>query len=129
MKKIYLFLFVPLLLSFQCEDDVAPLYETEFYIQNNSSIQLIWLNADMEEIPIESQSEQFIGVSTDMDFFISPSKTVAFDGITLYKKEESGALTMVYEQRPIVDDIWEFNALGDYIGQYFLFVTDASLTQ
>lgn len=128
MKKIYLFLFVPLLLSFQCEDDIDPLFSTEYYVQNNSSVDLIWLNADAEEISIESQSEQFLGVSTDMDAIILPSNSLAINAITLYKKEESGALSMVYEQNPIMDEIWEFNAPFNFEGDYYLTISDTSLT-
>lgn len=128
MKKIYLFLFVPLLLSFQCEDDLDPLYGTEFYIQNNASIDLIWLNTDGDEITIESQSEQFIAISTDRDFIILPSKTNAFDVIILYKKEESGALSMLYEQNPVIDELWVFNSMGDFEGTYTLVITDDAFT-
>ncbi|RRQ48113.1 hypothetical protein DZC72_10310 [Maribacter algicola] len=127
MKKIYLLFLVPFLFSFQCEDEIDPLYSSEFYIQNNSSIQLIWLNVDMEEIPIESMSDQFIGVSTDKDFLVPPSKTLAFNAITLYKKERSGDLTMVYLQRPIEDNLWSFDKLSQYEGIYQLIITNASL--
>ena len=127
MKKMLLLFLAPLLFSFQCEDEIDPLYSSEFYIQNNSSIQLIWLNVDMEEIPIERMSDQFIGVSTDKDFIVPPSKTLAVDAITLYKKEGSGARTMVYGQRPIEDDLWNFDKLSQYEGVYKLIITDASL--
>lgn len=127
MRKVTLLFLVPLLLSMQCESDDVPAFSSEFYLQNNSSVDLIWLNADAEEITIESQSEQFLGVSTDLDSFISPSKTTAFDAITLYRKKETGALTILYEQRPVVDDQWTFATPWEYERNYLLMITDASL--
>ncbi|UWX53795.1 hypothetical protein NYZ99_11655 [Maribacter litopenaei] len=111
----------------QCESNDEPAFSSEFYVQNNSSVDLIWLNADAEEITVESQSEQFLGVSTNLDSFIPPSKTTAFDAITLYRKEETGVLTILYEQRPVVDDQWIFTTPWEYERDYLLMITDASL--
>ena len=127
MRKLALLFLLPLLLSMQCDSNDGLAYSTEFYVQNNSSVDLIWLNADEEEITIESQSEQFLGVSTDMDSFVLPSKTAAFNAITLYKKEETGVLVILYEQRPIVDNQWTFNTQWEYERDYMLTITNDSL--
>lgn len=128
MKKIYLLFLAPLLLSFQCEEDIYPLYSTEFYIENLSNTDLVWISETAGETLIASQSKQFIAAASDEVVFIKPSENIAFESITLYKKEENGDLTVVYEQQPINDDRWSFNMLTEYEVAYVLIITNGSLT-
>jgi hypothetical protein len=127
MKKLYLLFLVPLLLSTQCESDDEPVLRTEFYIQNDSSSDLLWITDKAEEITIQSKTEQFIAAASDEVVFIKPSENIAFDSVLLFRREENGSFTKVYEQQPIEDELWEFEGFSEYEGVYTLTITNESL--
>nr|WP_297783979.1 hypothetical protein [uncultured Allomuricauda sp.] len=123
MKKLLLLLLASLLMSMQCESD-DPVYGTEYIIKNSSSIDLILITEEAGEIVIESQSSQFIAVATDLNGFVDPSDTIAFEEITLYRAEDDGTKVSVYEQKPIVDSLWMFEESSSYDAEYRLIITD-----
>ena len=127
MKKFLLLLLAPLLMSTQCEKDNDPVFSTEYFIQNSSGIDLILITEEAGEILIESQSSQFIAVATDLDSFVLPSESVAFDAITLYREDGGGNRVIAYEQRPIADELWVLNNLSTYDTEYILTITDELL--
>ncbi|WP_431160806.1 hypothetical protein [Flagellimonas beolgyonensis] len=127
MKKFFLLLLAQLLMSTQCESDDDPVFRTEYYIQNSTSIDLILITKDAGEISIQSQSSQFMAVSTDLNSFVAPSKNIAFDEVRLYKEETEGHKTISYEQMPIVDQLWSFDEISSYDAEYRLVVTDELL--
>ncbi|MDC6406159.1 MULTISPECIES: hypothetical protein [Maribacter] len=129
MKKIYVLFLASLLMSTQCESDDEPVLRTEFYIQNDSSTELIWISETAGEVVIKEGTKQFIGSVVDWVVFVKPFSGIAFDKVILYRKAENGDLIKTYEQQPIVDDVWRFNALSELEGAYALILTDASLVQ
>ena len=126
MKKLFFLLLAPLLMSMQCESD-DPIFGTEYFIENNSSIDLILITEEAGEILIKSQSSQFIAVATDSNAFVVPSDNIAFTEITLYTSEDGGNMVLVYEQNPIMDSLWIFEELSSYTARYRLIITDDSL--
>ncbi len=128
MKRIFLLFLAPVLLSFQCESDLETVLRTEFYIQNDSSSNLLWITEMAGEITIQSKTEQFMAAASDEVVFVKPSENIAFDNVLLFRREENGSLTKVYEQQPIRDDDCSFNSISEYEGVYVLTITDASLT-
>lgn len=127
MKYLRLLFLAPLLMAFQCESDDEPVLKSDFFIQNNSSFDLIFVTEETVEILIESQTSQFIASATSVNSFIVPSENFAFNEITLYRVDNDGNLFVVYEQNPIVDELWTENTLSTYDNEYYLIVTDESL--
>ena len=127
MKKAFLLLLAFLLMSTQCEEDTDPVFRTEYFIQNSSNTDLIWITIEAREILIESQSSQFIAAATDLDSFVLPSESIAFDEITLYREDSGGNLVIAYEQRPIADELWSLNKLSTYDMEYVLTITEEVL--
>lgn len=127
MKKLYLVLLAQLLMSTQCESDNDPVFRTEYYIQNNSSIDLLFITKEAGEISIKTQSSQFIAVASDLNFFVVPSENIAFDEVILYKEEAGGNKIVSYEQRPIMDDLWTLDEISENEAEYRLVITDELL--
>lgn len=127
MKKLYLVLLAQLLMSTQCESDNDPVFRTEYYIQNNSSIDLLFITKEAGEISIKTQSSQFIAVASDLNFFVVPSENIAFDEVILYKEEAVGNKIVSYEQRPIMDDLWTLDEISENEAEYRLVITDELL--
>lgn len=63
MKKIFLALLLPLLMATQCDEDDDGLisYQTDYTIQNNTSVDLIFLTEDNQQIVIDSETSLVIG--------------------------------------------------------------------
>ncbi len=127
MKKLLILLIAPILMATQCEDDNDPLVSTEYYIQNDSSIDLTYLTESATEFVIESNSSQFIAMSTNESFSIAPSENTAFDTVVLYKPDASGNLITAYEQDPINDANWEFATVSGFEYTYTVIITDQLL--
>ncbi|MFN2396969.1 MAG: hypothetical protein ABR597_14915 [Bacteroidales bacterium] len=127
MKYLRLLFLAPLLMAFQCESDDEPVFMTDYFIQNNSSFDLILFTEEAGEIIIESQTRQRIATATSLNSFIVPSENIAFSNITLNRVDSSGNISVVYEQNPIVDELWTENTLSTYDNEYNLIITDESL--
>lgn len=124
MKKFLILLIAPLLMATQCDDDNDPLVSTEYYIQNDSSIDLTYLTDDATEVLIESNTTQFIAINTDNTSSIAPSENITFNNVTLYKPDTSGNLVIAYQQEPINDSLWELNEISDFDYIYTVIITD-----
>ncbi len=124
MKKLLLLLIAPILMATQCEDDNDPLVSTEFYIQNDSSIDLTYLTDSATEFLIESNSSQFIAINTNSSSSVLPSENTAFDNVILYKLDPSGTFITVYEQDPINNENWELTIVSGFDYTYTLIITD-----
>ena len=127
MKKVLLLLLATLFMAAMCDTDDEPVFSTDYFIQNSSSFDLYFITEDAGEILIESQSRQFIASATNLDSFVIPSENIAFNDITLYRKDSSGNLLITYEQEPIVDNLWSLNTLSNYEVEYVLIITDEIL--
>lgn len=127
MKYLRLLFLAPLLMSFQCESDDEPVFKTDYFIQNNSSFDLIYITEEAGEIIIENQTRKRIATNTSLNSFIVPSENIAFSNITLNRVDSGRNITVVYEQDPIVDELWSENTLSTYDNEYYLIITDESL--
>ena len=114
MKKIFLILFALLLMALQCEED--PIYENIYKIQNNSSYDLIFITE--EEVIIESYSEYNIVQVSDSYSLIPPSENIVFNEITLYREDSNGNRFVIYEQEPILDELWTLDTSAGYGIEY-----------
>ena len=124
MKKFLILLFAPLLMATQCDEDNNLMYATEFFIQNNSSIDLTYLTQDATELIIESNSSEFIAINTHTSTMVLPSENNAFNDITLYKPDSNGVLVTTYEQNPINDALWELSNPSPLDFEYTIIITD-----
>lgn len=130
IKKLYLILLLPLLVATTCEDDdISPNsgFETDYIIQNDSSIDLILFTEGGGQLPVASQAD--LRVTSDINSTtnpITPSQTFIFSNIKLYKIE-NGDFILAYEQDPIDDTLWVFNEPTENRYEYRLIITDALL--
>lgn len=124
MKKILLLFLAPLLMASQCDNE-DPLFRTEYFIQNSSSVELVYTSETAGEVVIPVGQSQFIASDTNSDTFVSPGSVV--DEIQLYVEDSSGELVLVYQQQPIDNDVWTFEELETYDAQYTLVITDIQL--
>lgn len=85
MKKLFLVLVAPLLVSIQCEDDFNNSgFETSYLIQNNSNIDLFLLYETNSFVEIETQST--IAIGSDLNSTtnpIIPSESFVFSSVKL----------------------------------------------
>ena len=119
-------LLFPLVVATQCDDDLENSgFETEYVLQNDSSIDLLLLTDGGVLKEIESLSNFSVGSELNqVTNSILPSESYVFNGIKFYKKEASDFI-LVYEQAPIVDDLWVYNEPSENRYEYTLIITDA----
>lgn len=124
-EKTLLLLLLPLIVATTCEDDdLNSGFETEYIIQNNSSINLILITELDTQITIESKtSYNFNSALNQTTDSISPSESFIFSNIKLYKAE-NGNFILVYDQDPIDDGLWIFSEPSENRYQYDLVITD-----
>lgn len=124
-KKILLFLLLPLIVATTCDDDdLNSGFETEYFIQNDSSIDLIFLTELDTQITIESQSS--VGLTSNLNQTtdaITPSESFTFTRVKLYKEEDDNFI-LVYAQDPIDDSLWVFSEPSENRYTYKLIITD-----
>ncbi len=129
MKKLFLLLLVPLLMATQCEDD-EDVIVTDFFIQNNTGSDLVYISSENNQFTIESQSNQFIATGTISDRTQLPSESPAFDVIRLFRSSpNNNNLILVYEQNPIQDELWSLNEISSLNFEYTIIVTDTDLIE
>lgn len=125
MKKLFIVLLIPLLMATQCDDDKILNYQTSYFIENNSSIDLILVTEDNTEIVIESQTNYQIGNDIrDSNIAVMPSENNLFNSLELYKLDPNDNLILAYQQEIINDDLWLFDDSGISLYQYTLVLTD-----
>ncbi|MBT8349966.1 MAG: hypothetical protein KJO26_01855 [Deltaproteobacteria bacterium] len=123
MKKIYLILLLPFLVATQCEDDYTG-FETNYLVQNNSSIDLFLLTEEGRLVEIESQSTLSIGSTLNsITSPILPSESFVFSNIKLYATDNDNFI-LIYIQDPIDDDLWIFSEPTMNRFEYKLLITN-----
>ncbi|WP_400077934.1 hypothetical protein [Winogradskyella sp. R77965] len=128
IKKLYVLLLLPLIVATQCEDDdINSGFETEYIIQNDSSIDLILFSESNMQFPIDSQSNLVVGSNLNqITEPILPTESFVFNNIKLYKMVDDNFI-LAYGQDPIDDNLWVFNEPSENRYVYKLIITDNSL--
>ncbi len=127
MKKIFLFLVLPFLFAFQCEDDVDSGFETSYIIQNGSNTDLFLLTESDSFVEISSQTE--ISIASDLNSVtepILPTESFLFNSIRLYRSENENFI-LSYSQEPLDDEVWQLTEPTTNRFEYTLVITDADL--
>jgi hypothetical protein len=125
MNKLLISLFAPLLMATQCDEGVDPLFATELFIQNDSSVDLTYLMQDATEVVIESNLLKPIAYNTNTtESSVLPSESDTFDSSTLFKEEASGSMVRAYQQDLINNELWELNESGSFDFEYSLIIID-----
>jgi hypothetical protein len=99
--------YINTLFAIQCEDDVLPLFQTLYTVQNNSSLDLYYINPDTEFLLIPNQSE--FNVASDLNqanAAITPEDSDQLETLQLYELIE-GNYVLYYEQDPIDNALWD----------------------
>ena len=89
--------YINTLFAIQCEDDVLPLFQTLYTVQNNSSLDLYYSNPDTEFLLIPNQSE--FNVASDLNqanAAITREDSDQLETLTLYELIE-GNYVLYYE--------------------------------
>ncbi|MDG1571147.1 hypothetical protein OZ410_02390 [Robiginitalea sp. M366] len=128
MKKIWLLLLIPFLLSTQCEEDIVPYgYETGYILENRSGTDLYLKTQDNTFVEVKSQAKLTLGTTLNSNTqAIAPSDSYLFTGINLYQSENENFI-LVYSQDPIDDAVWGFMEPEENRYEYTLTVTDNDL--
>lgn len=124
MKKILLLLLAPLLMATQCDDDNDAVVSTEYFIENNASTDLTYINFNNELITIASNTTVNIGLAIDNDTTIPPSGNTDLPNIVLFASNEQGEQVQVYAQDPIDDSLWIQQTESASLTFYNLVITD-----
>ncbi|WP_299123597.1 hypothetical protein [uncultured Winogradskyella sp.] len=126
IKRLYILLLLPLIVATQCDDDdLSSGFETEYIIQNDTSLDLILFTEGGGQLPVASQSD--LSVASDLNQTtdpISPSESFIFSNIKLYKMENDNFI-LAYQQNPIDDNLWVLSEPSENRFQYKLIITDA----
>lgn len=126
VKRLFIVLILPLIVATTCDDDsdINSGFETQYIIQNDSSIDLILFTEAGGQLPVASQSE--FRVASDLNNTtdpITPSESFVFSNIKLYKMVDSDFI-LTYVQNPIDDALWVFNEPSENRFEYRLIITD-----
>lgn len=126
VKRLFLVLLLPLIVDTQCDDDDLSNsgFETQYIIQNDSSIDLILFTDGGGQLPVASQSD--FRVASDLNNTtnpITPAESFIFSNIRLYKMVDANFI-LTYEQDPIDDTLWVFNEPTENRYEYKLVITD-----
>jgi hypothetical protein len=104
-----------------------PSFRTDYFIQNNSSIDIILTIDRRGQRLIERQSKELVGISAHCGSVVIPSENTAFKNIRINKGDAQNNLIMIYEQEPILDSLWTFSEESIYDFKYTLIITDELL--
>ncbi|MEO0571019.1 MAG: hypothetical protein AAF039_04890 [Bacteroidota bacterium] len=124
MKKIWFVLLLPLLFSFQCEEDDLSGFETSYFIQNETDIPLFFFGFQDRLIEIDSQTSVLFRSDLNSETLpIRPSENIEFSAIQLFKNVDSDFI-VTYEQIPIDNSLWIFSEPSENRFEYILVITD-----
>ena len=128
MKKVFLLLLFPFLMSFQCEDDfVNSGFETSYSIENSTSTDLFLIDDSNQITEIAKQSSITIGSTLNTETIsVMPSESFLFDSIKIYSSENDDFF-LRYEQNPINDESWILREPMENAFEYTLIITDQLL--
>ena len=123
MKRYFLVLLLPLLLSFQCEDDDFSGFETSYMIQNNTNSSLFYLDVENRLVEIAPQISLLIRSDLNNETLpIPPSENLELSSVQLFKSVASD-FVLSYEQDPIDDSFWTFEETSENRFEYSLIIT------
>jgi hypothetical protein len=123
-RKSLLFLLLPFLLAFQCEEENTG-FETQYLLQNDSGSDLFLIKPENLIIEIGSQSTITVGSTLNSETSpVLPTESSVINSIKLYKMD-SADLILVYSQDPLNDDLWVFDEPSVNRFEYKLIITDA----
>lgn len=124
MKKLLVILFLsPLLVATTCEsEDIV--VSTVYLIQNDSSTDLIFITEEASETVIASQSRHMFNSGPNASVVVSPAENNNINIIQLFKLDANQNQILVYEQNPILDELWSLNELSSEEFEYSLIITD-----
>ena len=124
MRKLLISLcLAPLLMAFQCESDEI-VVSTVYIIQNDSNTNLIFNTKEAGTIVIASQSSHVFNFGPNASTVVSPAENSNINSIQLFKLDTAQNQVLVYEQHPILDDLWTLNQLSSLEYEYSLIITD-----
>lgn len=128
MKKVFLLMLFPFLMSFQCEDDFENAgFETSYKIQNNSNVDLFYIDESNQIWQIAKQSSSIIGSTLNNETIaVMPTASLLFEAIKLYASE-NGDYVLRYQQTPVDDELWVLSEPLEYVFEYTLIITDQLL--
>ena len=125
MKRYFLVLLLPLLLSFQCEDDDFSGFETSYMIQNNTNSTLFYLDVENRLVEIAPQTSLLIRSDLNNETLpIPPSENLELSSVQLFKSVASD-FVLSYEQDPIDDSFWTFEETSENRFEYSLIITES----
>ena len=128
MKKVFLLMLFPFLMSFQCEDDFENAgFETSYKIQNNSNVDLFYIDESNQISQIAKQSSSIIGSTLNNETIaVMPTASLLFEAIKLYASE-NGDYVLRYQQTPVDDELWVLSEPLENVFEYTLIITDQLL--
>lgn len=128
MNRIVLLMLVPFLMATTCKEDIDTTgFESEYFLQNDTSLDLFLLDEDNVFVEIGSGTIKSIGSALNPDTSpIPPSASSVINAISLYTKQGND-FVLVYTQDRINDDLWIFNEPSVNIYTYTLVLTDELL--
>ena len=118
----------PFLMSFQCEDDFENAgFETSYKIQNNSNVDLFYIDESNQIWQIAKQSSSIIGSTLNNETIaVMPTASLLFEAIKLYASE-NGDYVLRYQQTPVDDELWVLSEPLENVFEYTLVITDQLL--
>ena len=128
MRRLFILLLLPLIVAVTCEeDDLVSGFETEYILQNDSSLDLIFFPEGSSKFTVESKSNLTIAIDLNQNTNpITPSETFTFSSIELYKSENNNFI-QVYKQDPIDDNTWVLSEPTENRFEYKLIITNELL--
>ena len=128
MKKVFLLMLFPFLMSFQCEDDFENAgFETSYKIQNNSNVDLFYIDESNQISQIAKQSSSIIGSTLNNETIaVMPTASLLFETIKLYASE-NGDYVLRYQQTHVDDELWVLSEPLENVFEYTLIITDQLL--
>jgi hypothetical protein len=128
MKKLFLLVLFPFLMSFQCEDDFENSgFETSYKIQNNSNMDLFYIDEYNQISQIAKQSSSIIGFTLNNETIpVMPTASLRFEAIKLYSLENEDYI-LRYQQTPVDDNLWVLTEPFENVFEYTLIITDQLL--
>lgn len=124
MKKLFLLVLFPFLMSFQCEDDFENSgFETSYKIQNNSNMDLFYIDEYNQISQIAKQSSSIIGFTLNNETIpVMPTASLRFEAIKLYSLVNEDYI-LRYQQTPVDDNLWVLTEPFENAFEYTLIIT------
>lgn len=103
------------------------IFKTNYLVQNDSNIDIILTIDDGVQRQIKRKSNWFIGNTNHCDSIVIPSKNSTFKSLKIHKGDAKNNLILIYEQKPILDNLWNLNEKSNNEFEYTLIIADEFL--